>query len=38
MGVLVDQGDQYGGMNVPDVGILLAHSDHDTLVTWTTND
>lgn len=26
------------GAGLPNVGVLLAHTDHDTLVTWTTDD
>ena len=26
------------GADPPNVGILLAHTDHDALVTWTTDD
>ena len=27
-----------GGTGLPNVGVLLAHTDHDTLMTWTTDD
>ena len=26
------------GVGLPDVGVLLAHTNHDTLMTWTTDD